>query len=57
MPKRYFRYKTLSDLRADAERLGVDLPLVDDRDEVRRWLARPVEMAGEGGARWRIGLA
>ncbi len=55
MPKRYFTYKTLDDLRRDAERVGVDLPLVEDRDEVKRWLVRPVEIAGEGGKAWRIG--
>jgi NADPH2 dehydrogenase len=55
MPKRYFTYQTLDDLRRDAERLGIDLPLVEDREEVKRWLARPVEIAGDAGSTWRIG--
>lgn len=41
MPKRYFRYKTLDELRRDAERLGIDLPLIESSDEVREILARP----------------
>jgi NADPH2 dehydrogenase len=55
MPKRYFTYRTLDDLRRDAERVGVDLPLIEDREEIKRCLARPVEIAGEGGKTWRIG--
>jgi len=55
MPKRYFTFGTLDDLRRDAERLGIDLPLVVDRDEIRHWLSRPVEIPGEGGRGWRIG--
>ncbi|MFB3921874.1 MAG: NADH:flavin oxidoreductase [Terriglobia bacterium] len=55
MPKRYFTYQSLDDLRRDAERLGIELPLVADRDEVRSWLARPVAIAGDGGASWQIG--
>lgn len=55
MPKHYFTYKALQDLRRDAERLGIDLPLVEDREEVRRVLARPVEIVGEKGRIWRIG--
>ncbi|HUU12820.1 MAG TPA: flavin oxidoreductase/NADH oxidase, partial [Terriglobia bacterium] len=55
MPKRYFTYKALDDLRRDAERVGVDLPFVEDREEIKRWLARPVEIAGEGSKAWRIG--
>ncbi len=54
MPKRYFNYKTLDDLRRDAERLGIDLPLVEDREEVRRQLSRPVKIAGEESKRWTI---
>lgn len=55
MPTRYFNYRTLDDLRRDAERLGVDLPLIEDRDEVRHWLSRPVEIPGDGKHAWRIG--
>jgi 2,4-dienoyl-CoA reductase-like NADH-dependent reductase (Old Yellow Enzyme family) len=55
MPKHYFTYQTLDDLRRDAERLGIDLPLVEDREEVKRWLARPVKIAGDAGHAWRIG--
>jgi 2,4-dienoyl-CoA reductase-like NADH-dependent reductase (Old Yellow Enzyme family) len=55
MPKRHFRYKTLDDLRRDAERLGIDLPLIEDREEVKRRLARPVEIPSDGGRMWRIG--
>lgn len=58
MPKHYFTYKTLDDLRADARRLGVELPLVEDLDEVRQWLGRPVEIKAAGGAAgrgWRLG--
>ena len=55
MPKRYFTYKTLDDLRRDASRLGIDLPLVEDREEVKHWLARPVEILGQGSRTWTIG--
>jgi 2,4-dienoyl-CoA reductase-like NADH-dependent reductase (Old Yellow Enzyme family) len=55
MSKHYFTYKTSGDLRRDAERLGVDVPLVDDPEEIKRWLAKPVNIPGEGGKSWRIG--
>jgi NADPH2 dehydrogenase len=55
MPKSYFTYKTLDDLARDAEQVGINLPLVDDREEVKRLLGRPVEIQNLGGARWRIG--
>jgi len=55
MRKRHFTYQSLGDLRRDAERLGIDLPLVEDREEIRYWLSRPVEIVGEGGRGWRIG--
>jgi 2,4-dienoyl-CoA reductase-like NADH-dependent reductase (Old Yellow Enzyme family) len=51
VPKRYFIYKTLDELRQDAERLGIDLPLIASSEEVRQILARPVEIADGGGAR------
>ena len=35
MRKRHFTYQSLGDLRRDAERLGIDLPLVEDREEIR----------------------
>lgn len=54
MPKRYFTYKTLDDLRGDAEKLGIDLPLVADREEVKHWLSQPVEIVGQGSKGWRI---
>ncbi len=55
MPKRYFTYSTLDDLRRDAERLGIELPIVQDAAEVRRWLSRPVEIPGDNGQTWRLG--
>jgi NADPH2 dehydrogenase len=55
MPKRYFAYRTLDDLRRDAQRLGIDLPLVEDREEIRHRLAQPVSIGGEGGCGWRMG--
>ena len=55
MPKRYFTYNTLDDLRRDAAALRIELPLVDDKEEIRRILARPVEICGEGARRWRLG--
>ncbi len=55
VPKHYFTYRTLEDLRRDAQRLGIDLPLVEDREEVRRWLARPVAISAEDGREWRMG--
>lgn len=55
MPKRYFTYQTLDDLRRDAERLGIDFPLVEDREEIRHWISRPVEIAGDGGRSWQVG--
>jgi 2,4-dienoyl-CoA reductase-like NADH-dependent reductase (Old Yellow Enzyme family) len=54
VPKRYFNYQTLDELRRDAARLGFDLPIIESSAEVRRILARPVEIAGEGCA-WRVG--
>lgn len=55
MPKRYFTYKTLDDLRRDAEQLEIDLPLVADREEVKHWLSQPIEIAGQGSKSWKIG--
>lgn len=55
LSKHYFTYKTLDDLRRDAHKLGVDLPLVEEVDEIRRLLSRPVEITTEGGAPRRIG--
>ena len=55
MSKRYFTYKTLDDLRRDAEQLKIDLPLVADREEIKHWLAQPVEIAGRGSKSWRTG--
>jgi NADPH2 dehydrogenase len=55
MPKGHFTYQTLDDLQQDAEQLHIDLPLVGDRDEIRHWLSRPVEIAREGRHGWRIG--
>jgi 2,4-dienoyl-CoA reductase-like NADH-dependent reductase (Old Yellow Enzyme family) len=55
VPKRYFTYRTLGDLRAEAERLRINLPLVEDPEEIREWLGRPVEIQAEGGQSWRIG--
>jgi len=55
MPRQFFTYKKLDDLRRDAERLGIDLPLVEDPEEVRALLARPVDMSGESARGWRIG--
>ena len=55
MPKHYFNYKTAADLRRDAERLGINLPLIEDREEVRRWLGKPVEVLGNSGRPWLIG--
>ncbi len=54
MPKHYHTYQTLDDLRSDAQRLKVDLPLVDDPEEVRRWLARPVVIQAPGRS-WQLG--
>jgi 2,4-dienoyl-CoA reductase-like NADH-dependent reductase (Old Yellow Enzyme family) len=54
MSKRYFNYQTLADLRRDAERLKVELPLVEDPEEIRRILARPVRISSQG-REWRIG--
>lgn len=34
MPKRYFRYRSLDDLRADVERLGLDIPLESELQAV-----------------------
>ena len=55
MPVQYFQYKKLEDLRSHAAQLGIDLPLVEDREEVRRIFARPVEIRSLGGKTWRIG--
>jgi len=40
MSKRYFRYRSLEDLRSDADRLGLDLPLETELEAV--W--RPVQV-------------
>jgi len=55
VPKQYFQYKNLGDLRSHAAELGVELPLVEDSEEVRRILAQPVEIRSLGGKTWRIG--
>jgi 2,4-dienoyl-CoA reductase-like NADH-dependent reductase (Old Yellow Enzyme family) len=55
MGKPFFTYKTLKDLGRDAARLGIDLPLVEDPEEVRFLLARPVKMFSPGGHEWQIG--
>lgn len=55
MPKTYFNYKSLDDLRRDAAQLGVELPLVADPEEVKSLLARPVDIGGESGKRRTIG--
>jgi len=55
VPVQYFHYKNLEDLRHHAAQLGVDLPLVEDREEIRRILAQPVEIRTLGGKTWRIG--
>ena len=44
MPKTWFNYHSMDDLSRDAEQLGIDLPLVEDREEIKRLLARPVIM-------------
>jgi 2,4-dienoyl-CoA reductase-like NADH-dependent reductase (Old Yellow Enzyme family) len=54
MSRRYFNYQTLADLRRDAERLKVELPLLEDPEEIRRILARPVRIAGPR-REWRLG--
>jgi 2,4-dienoyl-CoA reductase-like NADH-dependent reductase (Old Yellow Enzyme family) len=55
VPKQFFHYNNLEDLRSHAAELGVDLPLVDDREEIRSILSRPVEIKSLGGKTWRIG--
>lgn len=55
MPVQYFQYKTLADLRSHAAELGVDIPLVEDKEEIRSILAWPVELRSLGGKTWRIG--
>jgi 2,4-dienoyl-CoA reductase-like NADH-dependent reductase (Old Yellow Enzyme family) len=60
VPKRYFTYRFVHELRRDAARLGVELPLVEDREEIRRVLARPVKIsqpaqASVSGPSWRAG--
>jgi 2,4-dienoyl-CoA reductase-like NADH-dependent reductase (Old Yellow Enzyme family) len=55
VPIQYFHYKSLADLRSHAQHLGVDLPLVEDPEEVRSILARPVDITSLGGTTWRIG--
>ena len=55
MPVQYFHYKNLNDLRNHAAGLGVDIPLVEDKEEIRGILARPVELRSPGGKTWRIG--
>jgi NADPH2 dehydrogenase len=54
MSKRYFVYRTLDELRSEAARLGVDLPVLEDRDEIRQWLGRPVKI-GSRGQNWHVG--
>jgi 2,4-dienoyl-CoA reductase-like NADH-dependent reductase (Old Yellow Enzyme family) len=54
MPKRYFNYQTLADLRRDAERLKVELPLIEDAEEIRRILAKPVRISSQE-REWRVG--
>jgi hypothetical protein len=34
MAKRYFVYRKLDELRSDAEHQGMDLPLIEDREEI-----------------------
>jgi 2,4-dienoyl-CoA reductase-like NADH-dependent reductase (Old Yellow Enzyme family) len=55
MSKTWFKYHSIDDLRREAEQLGIDLPLVEDREEIKELLARPVIMQGDGGREWRIG--
>ena len=55
MPKPWFNYHSIDDLRRDAEQLGIDLPLVEDREEIKELLARPVILPGDGDREWRIG--
>jgi 2,4-dienoyl-CoA reductase-like NADH-dependent reductase (Old Yellow Enzyme family) len=55
MPKTWFNYHTTDDLRRNAEQLGIDLPLLEDREEIKELLARPVIMRSDGGREWRIG--
>ena len=55
MPIQFFHYRSLADLRTHAAELGVDIPLVEDCEEIRSILARPVEIKSLGGKTWRIG--
>lgn len=55
MPIQYFRYNSLADLRSHAAELGLDIPLVEDKEEIRSILARPVDLRSPGGKTWRIG--
>jgi len=55
MGKRHFTYGTLDELRLDAERLGIDLPLVEEPEEVRAWLGRPVAVRAGSGHVWHVG--
>ncbi|HEX5410556.1 MAG TPA: NADH:flavin oxidoreductase [Terriglobia bacterium] len=55
MPRQYFNYRSLADLRSHAAELGLDIPLVEDKEEVRSILGRPVELHSLGGTTWRIG--
>jgi 2,4-dienoyl-CoA reductase-like NADH-dependent reductase (Old Yellow Enzyme family) len=55
VPIQYFHYKSLAELRSHAAELGVDIPLLEDREEIRSILARPVEIRSPGGKVWRIG--
>lgn len=55
MPKQYFTYHHLNDLRNDAERLGLELPLLEDCEEIRRILAQPHEIKSRAGKRWHLG--
>ena len=55
VPKQYFHYKSLADLRNHAAELGVDVPLVEDPEEISSILGQPVELRSIGGKTWRIG--
>jgi NADPH2 dehydrogenase len=55
MPKNHFTYKSLDDLRRDAEGLGIDLPLLEDPEEIKRLLSRDVLITRVDGKTLRIG--